>query len=55
MHALRFLIPLFTILVPFDGKPMSSFILSLDGCAEECVSYDFWSAIFRPVRRDWLR
>jgi hypothetical protein len=32
-------------LTHFDGKPMSSFILSLDGCAEECVSYDFWSAI----------
>jgi len=30
-------------LTHFDGKPMSSFILSLDGCAEECVSYDFWA------------
>jgi hypothetical protein len=32
-------------LAPFNGKQMSSFIMSLDGCAEECVSYDFWSAI----------
>jgi hypothetical protein len=32
-------------LTPFNGKQMSSFIMSLDGCAEECVSYDFWSAI----------
>ena len=32
-------------LPPFDGKQMSSFIMSLDGCAEESVSYDFWSAI----------
>ena len=32
-------------LAPFNGKPMSSFIMSLDGCAAECVSYDFWSAI----------
>jgi hypothetical protein len=32
-------------LAPFDGKQMSSFIMSLDGCAEECVSYDFWSAV----------
>src|ERR1035438_6861951 len=24
---------------------MSSFIMSLDGVAEECVSYDFWSTI----------
>jgi hypothetical protein len=32
-------------LAPFNGKPMSSFIMSLDGVAEECVSYDFWSTI----------
>jgi hypothetical protein len=32
-------------LTPFNGKQMSSFIMSLDGCAEECVSYDFWSTI----------
>jgi hypothetical protein len=32
-------------LTPFNGKQMSSFIMSLDGVAEECVSYDFWSAI----------
>ena len=32
-------------LAPFNGRPMASFILSMDGCAEECVSYDFWSAI----------
>jgi hypothetical protein len=32
-------------LAPFDGKQMSSFIMSLDGVAEECVSYDFWSTI----------
>ena len=30
---------------PFNGKQMSSFIMSLDGVAEECVSYDFWSTI----------
>ncbi len=27
---------------PFNGKPMSSFILSLDGVAEESVSWDFF-------------
>lgn len=32
-------------LTPFSGKQMSSFIMSLDGVAEECVSYDFWSTI----------
>ena len=32
-------------LAPFNGKPMSSLIMSLDGVAEECVSYDFWSTI----------
>ena len=32
-------------LAPFNGKQMSSFIMSLDGVAEECVSYDFWSTI----------
>jgi hypothetical protein len=32
-------------LAPFNGRQMSSFIMSLDGCAEECVSYDFWSAV----------
>jgi len=32
-------------LTPFNGKQMSSFIMSLDGVAEECVSYDFWSTI----------
>lgn len=32
-------------LEPFGGKQMSSFIMSLDGVAEECVSYDFWSTI----------
>jgi Domain of unknown function (DUF362) len=32
-------------LKPFNGKQMSSFIMSLDGVAEECVSYDFWSTI----------
>jgi len=32
-------------LSPFNGRQMSSFIMSLDGCAEECVSYDFWSAV----------
>ncbi len=32
-------------LTPFNGKQMSSFIMSLDGIAEECVSYDFWSTI----------
>jgi uncharacterized protein (DUF362 family) len=32
-------------IAPFNGKQMSSFIMSLDGCAEECVSYDFWSAV----------
>ena len=31
-------------LAPFDHKQMSSFIMSLDGCAEESVSHDFWSA-----------
>jgi hypothetical protein len=31
---------------PFNGKPMSSFIMSLDGVAEEAVSYDFWSTIY---------
>ena len=30
---------------PFSGRQMSSFIMSLDGVAEECVSYDFWSTI----------
>ncbi len=28
---------------PFNGKPMSSFILSLDGVAEESVSMDFFA------------
>jgi len=28
---------------PFNGKPMSSFIMSLDGVAEESVSADFFS------------
>jgi hypothetical protein len=32
-------------LTPFNGKQMSSFIMSLDGVAEECVSYDFWSTL----------
>ncbi len=32
-------------LAPFNGRQMSSFIMSLDGVAEECVSYDFWSTI----------
>ncbi len=34
-------------LAPFNGRQMSSFIMSLDGVAEECVSYDFWSAFSR--------
>jgi hypothetical protein len=29
---------------PFNGKPVSSFIMSLDGCAEESVSLDFFQS-----------
>ncbi len=38
-----------TAIAPFSGKQMSSFIMSLDGVAEECVSYDFWSSIYNQT------